>query len=451
MRWKTCVLRATVVALALATQAWADGRSIDDVEGPAKSAALSSWTPAQQYIPVRGRSGSSAAQLGYTGPGGLLMFADELGDKLSELGRISVIDHCFEYGEKATSSTLLWALCGPDVKAFDVKKLESELKADGISPESQKDVLEAAKRIHDKATQIGAVIEEAAKDDPGVAQVLKLADTAKAEWSKWLGSNKAAFDQYLALKDAVRSGKSNHKSFADCWKATEPGFVKLVKAAKFPWDYSGDYLPGYMSVLLTSTDGYIKAASFAACAYSVHESGEALAAAALNHDSLSGTVRVGWRTLALAKAVDPKFKPKFAERGLNWGEFGMLSPWRRSSYKLPGLNDTAKIMTPAQGVIAKVKKEGDITKLSFKGDKVDACLHWKETRKVQSIAANGDPIYERVCTKRGKVDNKEHDTEVATKFAAGLAPGVSVLIVNKYPVTAWKGKKFVAVFGVPKK
>jgi hypothetical protein len=34
---------------------------------------------------------------------------------------------------------------------------------------------------------------------------------------------------------------------------------------------------------------------------------------------------------------------------------------------------------------------------------------------------------------------------------SGITPGVDVLIVYKFPVTAWKGKKFVAVFGVPVK
>lgn len=451
MMVKTCLLGTSLVVMVLAGSAVAETRTIEDVEGPAKDAPMASWTPVQQYLPTSGRGRAFPSSLGYRDAGGMLMFADELGDNLSELGRLSVIYHCFAFPQGGARDALSWALCGSDVKALDLKKLEDELKAGGISPQSQATVLKSAQEWHATAMKIGEAVETAAKDDPGVAQVLALADSAKAEWSKWLSANKDAFGRYLALKDAVRSGKSNHKSFAGCWEATAPAFEKLVKAAKFPWELSGDYLPGYMSFLLTGPDHYIKAASFAACAYSVHEGGEALAAAALNHRPMRGAIQVGWRTLALAKAWNPKFKPRFADRGLAWNEYQMLSAWRENSFGMPGVNGITAIATPVQGVIAKVKKDGDVTTLSFKKEKVETCLQRKDTRKVLQIAPNGDVIYEKVCVKYGKVDSKNDDIEVATKFATGLKPGISVLIVNKYPVTAWQGKKFVAVFGVPKK
>jgi len=106
-------------------------------------------------------------------------------------------------------------------------------------------------------------------------------------------------------------------------------------------------------------------------------------------------------------------------------------------------------MTPVQGTVSKVKADGDVVHISFKGDSVDACLEWKTTNRIQSYAANGDPMYEKVCKKRGKVANQENDAQVSSKFATGIAPGTSVLIVFKFPVTVWKAKKFVAVLGQP--
>jgi hypothetical protein len=439
-----CALSVTVVLCALPDTAHAnEGRRLSEIKEADKATPLASWTPIQQWLSTR----RSVERHGYGSNAGMLVFADELGPNLSELGRVAVIDNCFEYVKSSAEDALMWALCGPDVKAFDAKKLETQLKAEGIAPEDARDILRDVNDLLARAKKTGAAVEEAAKDDPGVAALLKVYESATAEWNAYLGKNKDAHARYLALKDAVRSGKSNHKGFGGCWEATRPAFVKLVKGTKFPWELSGDYLPGYMSVVITSPESWITAASHAMCAYSVHEGGEALAAAALVQPG--GVYRVGPRSLALAKVLDPAFKVKFSERSLSLDN--MRSSWRRAQIKVTSINDIKAIMTPRQGTIAGVKhdKETDATKISFKGDTVDACLNWKTTNRIQSRAVNGDPIYERVCTKRGKVANQEEATEVPTRFADGLAAGVDVMIVGGFPVTAWKAGKFVAVLGVP--
>jgi len=441
MKSRKRVLWSAVLAFAFAGPRFAHAdKKIEDVKEPDKGTSLSAWTPAQQWMPLNAR----VATHGYGSAAGMLVLADELGDKLSELGRVSLIDRCFEYAEADTKSALMWALCGPDVKAFDRKKLESELTAEGIAESSRKDVLSEVDRIIAKAKKVGEVVDAA--NDPGIAALLKFPAAARTEWNAYIGKNKDAFARYLRLRDAVRSGKSNHKDFDGCWNATRPAFEKLVKATSFPWELSGDYLPGYTAVMITDTASYISAASFAACAYSVHESGEALMVAVSNQKG--GVIRVGWRSIALAKAMAPSFKPKFAERSLRFED--MLSKWSNSRISVEGLDERAAIMTPAQGNVASIKADGDLTKISFKGDTVDACLEWKTTKKVQSVAPNGDPVYEKVCAKRGEVANQENDTAIATKFAVGIKPGVDVLLVDNFPVTAWKGKKFVAVFGVLK-
>jgi hypothetical protein len=432
------------VVLATPGRAHADWRQVGDVKEQDKTTPVQSWTPGQQWLPSR----TNRPTMGYGSSAGMLVLADELGDKLSELGRASLIDRCFEYGKEDTTSSLMWALCGHDVKALDLKKAEAELTAEGATPEGTKEILDSVQEIKTRAQKIGDAVEAAAKDDPGVAAMLKLGDAARAEWTAYLGKNKDAFERYLTLKDAVRSGKSNHKSFAGCWEATQPAFAKLVKATKFPWEMSGDYMPGYMRAMVTTTENYIIAASFAACAYSVHESGEALVGAVMNQDR-GGIVRVGWRSIALAKAMDPDFKPKFAERALSLAN--MRRSWETTSIKLEGVNEVAPIMTPAQGVVGSIKVDGDVAKISFKGDQVETCLQWKTTGRVQSVGAGGDVQYEKECKKRGMVDNQTTATEISAKFAAGIKPGVSVIIVFKFPVTAWKGKKFVSVFGVPVK
>lgn len=68
--------------------------------------------------------------------------------------------------------------------------------------------------------------------------------------------------------------------------------------------------------------------------------------------------------------------------------------------------------------------------------------------EVQSVGADGSPIYEKVCKNRGQVENQENDEEIATKFADGIKPGVNVMIYAGLPVCVWKGKKLISVFTV---
>ncbi len=441
MKTRVCL----VMALLGPATAMADGAKLS-VEKPDAKAAIMGWTPLQQWMPYQ-HGQSPAWTYGYGNLAGALLLADELGDKLSELGRASLVSRCFgelSFRVEATS-TLIWAMCGPDAKALDLKKLESELAS--AKPDEKAAVLADAQEIKDGALKVGAFMEAAAKDDPGLQQLFKVTDTAKTEWTAYISKHKIEFERHQTLKDAVRSGKTNNPAFAGCYEATKPGFEKLVKAAapKIPWDVGNDYLPGYFRYLRNTPEGYITTVSWAACAWSVHESGEAPYVAAVNSD-FGGSFRAGWRTIALSKVLDEEnFKPKFADRSLN------LRDWRFSwkhGAKMSGVNDIAAIRTRSEGVVATLKVEGEVTKVSFKGDQVESCLQWKETGKPTGVSAGGQVQYEKVCKKRGMVDNQETAIESPTKYMAGVKPGDTFASVGDFPVVSWKGKKLTSLLGV---
>ena len=87
-----CALGICAIAMALATATPARGapHDISEITAAARSTPLSTWTPAQQWMP----SGSGNESHGYGTAAGLLVLADELGDRLSELGRVSLLTHC---------------------------------------------------------------------------------------------------------------------------------------------------------------------------------------------------------------------------------------------------------------------------------------------------------------------------------------------------------------------
>lgn len=413
-------------------------KRIDDIDLPAATAPIQNWTPVQQWM----GGSDKRSTYGYGSLSGMAVLADELGPRLGHLGRASLLAECFDGIKDDATGAIAWAVCGNDARTFDLAKAEAELVKEGIKRESRTEVLARAKEIHDKATKIGAAVEAAAKDDPGVARILKLADAAREEWTAYASKHQATIDRYVALKDAVRSGKSNHQGFAGCYEATYAPFAKHVKAAKFPWDEVGDVMPFYISYLVTTPDGYLTTVAYGACAWSQHAGLEGIYAAAANQEG--GHARAGVRSLTLAKIMDPAFQPKFADRSLGFDS--MKFQWKYG-IRMSGINWVTAIQTPGGGKISKVKKDSDVVKLDFAADTVDACLQWRDTNRIQSVN-NGSVTYQKECVKRGKVEDQEGTIEIPVKYAGGLARGVNVTVVGATPVVAWKDGKLKAVLGI---
>lgn len=436
---------ALAAVLAALVPATAGADTIESVKAPDKTAALSSWSAVQQWMPFLGHAGNRRSDYGYGNESGWLALADELGDKLSALGRASLVDMCFRNVDEGSKSALVWAVCGDDVAKVDVRKAEAELTAAKITDKAE--VMKQITESLEKAKKIGASVEAAAKSDPGLASVLKLAADARTEWAGYASKNKDAIDRYLALKDGVRSGKSNDAAFSGCFEATSAPFQKLVKATKFPQDVGGDPMLSYLSYLTKTTDGYITTVAYAACAWAYDKAGEAIYVGAANQGG--GGARAGARSLALAKAMDPAFVPKFAERSLSWDD--MKSKWKYG-IQMTGVEWRYSIMTPTRGAVAGLAKDSDSTsKVTFKGNTVDACLQWNDTKKIVGFRPDGSVQYDKVCAKRGTIPNQTTPISVPTKYAAGIGAGVSLVAVLQFPVAVWKGNQYVAILGVPVK
>ena len=150
------------------------------------------------------------------------------GEHFSELGRASLIEDCLASWQESPDAALAWAACGHDVAVLDMKKLEAELVAEHIEPGARGDIIARVNRNVATAKKVGAFVEQAAKDDPGIAAILQLGDAARTEWATFASANREAIDRHLALKDAVRSGKTNDKGFDGCYEATKGPFAPEV-------------------------------------------------------------------------------------------------------------------------------------------------------------------------------------------------------------------------------
>ena len=406
-------------------------KSMSDIAEPDPKAPVTSWTPVQQSMENVG---------GYGAALGRVVLADELGDKLSQLGRLKTIEICFKrYGDIDAKAAVQWAVCGDDVRAASLDKADAEMKAEGLNRGDREQLLGYAKDALDDANKVGVVVEAAAKEDAGVAAILAAGKAARAEWKAFASANAPLLHTVRGLQDAVRKGSA--KAFAGCADRTRPAFEKLVRGQRFT-DNGGDPLVSYVDQLRGKLDSHMVTMAYGACASGLDASGEGLYAAIGNGDA--GTVLRGERTYVLMKLLASSFKPKFDDRALKLSD--MMQPFVRTFIKVPG-NWVTAIMTPNTGKIAKVTTSGDVTMLSFAKDKVEKCLEWRTTDRIASIR-DGEVRYEQECGRRGLVDNQIEDTEIATVFASGLKAGMMITMVNKFPVVAWTGKVNHVLLGV---
>lgn len=417
----------------------AGGKSIGQLEGADPKAALATWTAAQQWRPGR----DWGLGYGYDSLAGGAALADELGEHLSELGRASWIIKCLGNQNEDATATLAWAICGGDVAALDLKKLEAELGAADISADSQDNVLREAREALEDAKKVGEAVTAAAKSDPGVASLLKLAAEARTEWAAYASSHKDRIAQFLALKDAVRSSRTTAPAFTGCNDATQPAFAKLVRGTKLPLDGGRDPMLSYASLLHTSIDGYLVSVSYGACAFGLHESGEALFVALA--DVPGGHARFGARSLALAKILDPGFAPKFSDRELDFKK--MTFEWRYG-VEVPGARSFLATTNPSAGIVAAVKPAGDVATVSFKSASYEACVEWMDTNRVERVHPDGTVSYQKECKRRGKVETEAKPITSSTKFLGGVSAGVQLYAVANFPAVVTKGNRLIAVFGV---
>lgn len=408
-----------------------NGKHLQDFKNPPTKQAA--WTPLYQYAGVTDRHGEYTA----------MIKADELGDKLSQAGRLGLIEECFKDASKDVNAASVWASCGADVETFDMNALAKELKKEGLSAKAQKSFLDDAAETLGRAKEIGAAVMTAAKDDAGVAAVVDMGKTARSEWSTYASAHATELAELDAMQDLVRENKNGQAG--DCVAKTKPAMEKAAKAAKwrendtpvFPAEF-------YVNLMPDTTDAFIATLRWAACAALVHESGKILYSSAEATSYGYSTYswrrfhRRGPRTLTVAKIYAEGFKPKFAHRDI-----------QLSSFREPkGSYGEGLMKTPHDAKIAKLTKKGDETTIAFSKDKVSVCANWVDTNKIQSVSSSGDISYEKKCTSREWVDNEYDDITTSSEFTDGLTPGVELEEEWDFPVIGTKNGKFVAALGV---
>ena len=402
----------------------------------------SSLSPVEQYAGItRGSGISGTAMLDYT------YFADALGPKISLAARLGYIKHCLD----SNATPVDWALCQPDIDAFDMNALSAELRADKAGDGFTKMTIRlvadgyARSRFPAHAADVKKLIAK----DPAYAKLFELSANARKDWNqRW-----AADAALVALASAMDDANATHsrRALEGCdekaWKAWQAAVAK-VPAKTFAGMHddldNGDLMyDAAMTALLTNPEVYLAGEAYALC-----HAGDA------KKDfftKLLGDTLARWpghrgpRNSAIVAIMKAGIELDDRDAKLDYPDV----------YRQWFPNGSGTHGGGAFGAVSKVKASGKSTHLEFAAVpvKVEQCSKEVVTHRIERIRDDGTLVYERRClsSKMVTVNRASTPTDVDARFAAGLKPGMVVSVIEGVMIAAWPSngaKQPSIVFGV---
>lgn len=338
--------------------------------------------------------------------------ADKVGEKkLSMIGRFMLVNSC---NHSATDKGLLHdVLCTRE--PLDVKKAYAEIDANkdinvGTRYKLRALVRETWQWYQGKKVQLDAM----AKEDPGIAKVIKIAEDTRKEWER-PGDRRA---EMLASVEKMEAATALNKTsaFAGCDKTTKAAWEAHLKGLKLPKVPGKGALSIFVEATLDTTEGYLAYEALRMCSAGSEEN--------IRKDSDfigSDVVRRGPRTATVANWLAAAADIKFDNRSLKIHQlFGGVP-----------MNEGSRWEDPRQGVIDTLQPFEGGVEITFKRvvEPREDCLNWVDTNQIVMFEPDGDPIYRRKCLKWGmvKTDLTAEPIKIGEVMAQGLKPGMYLL------------------------
>lgn len=358
--------------------------------------------------------------------------ADALGASLTEVGRIGYIERCLSSDRVGD-----WALCQPDLDAFDPARFATQLRADKAStPDGYARVLVriAAYKV---SKRIAARTEEVAKlvaKDPGYAALFKAAATAHADWAARPPA--AALLDGVTRMDIARVTRSN-AAYAGCEDATWAPFqaaIGAIPAKRFAAlnPDGAAFLYDSLSLLTSERDPSLASLAFFLCRQPGASPDPLVRFLGIAMERWPGFR--GPRNAAHAALLQAEFKLDDRDARITYRDLN-----RSSDQRGAWITGSGNMHGGGEGVVAAVKPDGDKVRVEFvkKMVKVEVCDDWQATNRVIGLDASGSLRYEQVC-KRSKietVDSASAPRSVNARYATGVKPGVHVSLLEDIVLT----------------
>jgi hypothetical protein len=357
---------------------------------------------------------------------------DRLGAKASMMSKVTVVASCFgvttntrEVGSPDDAYPILPSiLCTRE--SIDLAKAEAEIDStEGMNDNTRMRLRTLAWRASEVLRTAKVNMAAFAKEEPGVAQLIAMADQQFKEWLSLSPQRVKLISQLAAMEQAAESTKRS--AFAGCEEKTVKAWADHVNALELPDAPEKKQLDIYLNATLASTEGYLAFAALRLCSASEEDQ------STKGEDVIPGMrFRRGPRTAAIASWLSLDKPIKFDDRNLKFSE--MLN-------QMGGLGGGGGSSRNTQaGVISKIEEIEGGVRVVFKTvrERRITCSNWVTTNQILRIDSNGMLEYVQRCTSMAPVmmDVTADPVEFGKAMSHGLKPGMFLVAIPGMPIVA---------------
>jgi hypothetical protein len=328
---------------------------------------------------------------------------DLWGPKVSMLARYAYVNDCLE---RRSPGVLDSIMCTRE--PLDAAAAYAEIDATKVlNPETRHNLRQLVFKTTPKLAAARSEVAAKAKDDPGIAQLVAIADAERKAWASPNPERAKLVAQLEAMEAATAANKRS--GFTGCEATTYAAWADQVKGAKFGKATFESAVHVVLPAVVRDAESYLAVKAFSLCA-------KGLGVTTPMEWDNPAMLRRGPRTATIAAMIASRDSIKFDDKAND-----NLVP--HASFWLSG-----RVL---DGTIAKIVPAGDMLTISFKPElyKSTDCVESRKTGKI-GFYTNGSPYAEEVCTKRAVVthDSSPDDVSVPAFWAKGLKPGMFLLV-----------------------
>lgn len=362
--------------------------------------------------------------------------ADTFGERLSQAGRLAYITRCLK------AEPLVWAMCQPDIEAFDAEKLAVELRTDTHGGFDRIRASIAAFEIRSDLAAHATEVKALLAKDAGYGTMFELAKAARKDWMK-VDPALLAIANAMEDAEATNSRKASEGCGARTWSAWS-GYVASLPAKQFSGFEKrlGHWFEDQAMAKISGTpNGYLASLALVRCSDLTGEARDLVQFLERPMGHWPGFR--GPRTMAHTAVLAANIA--LDDRGARIDSPSFLRHGGR-------MGDTSRGGT---GTIGAIERMGDTAKITFSNIKgtQPKCVRGHYTNRVVQLRDDGVLVYEYVCVEERLEAYSEPPAppqNIDGRYAAGLEPGMFVTTIGSIVSVAYrKGSQMpVRVFGV---
>ncbi len=378
---------------------------------------------------------------------------DALGTNLTHTGRLAYLEDCVR---KNDAFEVRWAMCQPDIDAFDPGKVSAELRAAhpaGDQPVGyQRTIVRMVNyKMREDLVAHAAEVKTLIAKDEAYGKLFALSQAAHKEWE---GRRKTDAD-LLSLVYAMDNARvtNSRKALEGCdektWAAWTAAVAKLP-AKEFEGMHDdpgrGLFMDKAMGPIIRDPNTYLASLAVALCR-ATSERDEVVYNLGSSIERWPGFR--GPRTAALTAMVSAGIT--LDDRSAHLSFPFVTREWFGSARYSRGGGS-------GRGVIASVKSDGKKVHVVFvaKMEKQVQCAESRLTNRIARIEPNGQLIYQEKCIKSKvvTVNTASDPQDVDVRYATGLKAGAFTSIAVGVAEAVWSSPTSeipTVVLGVPVK